>query len=148
MRQSNIIQLAWSTRLGPLRSLWSKLLAEALFTMAACSLRCNTREKVETMYMSYDETISGAKPSCKVCMPEASSPVVCGCTICSSSHFLSTSFSGRRSMLKASMHGRSTAAITRVSANFIIVSCRSRLVAIIVAANNNAIGLSTFLFIS
>ena len=91
------------------------------------------------------EKISGAKPSCKVCMPEAASPVVCGCTICSSSHFLSTSFSGQ---LKASMHGRSTAAITRVTANFIIVSCRSRLVAMIVAAKNNAIGLSTFLFIS
>ena len=60
-------------------------------------------------------------------------------TICSSSHFLSTSFSGRRSMLKASMHGRSTATITRVSANFIIVSCRLRDVAMTVATENNAI---------
>ena len=48
------------------------------------------------------------------------------------------------------MHGKSTAAITRVRAraNFIVISCRSKHVAKTVAAENNTIGTQPFLFIS
>ena len=112
--------------------------------MAACSLHCKRWDN----YKKYDEIFSRTKQSCKVCMPKGEfSKYDWSFTICSSSHSRSTSFSGWRSVLKASMHGRCTAAIMRVSANFIIIVIwRSRRLAMIVAAENNAIWTQSFPF--